>query len=74
MLELRSELTSEIEVDGMGQETFAGNTFKERSDRNEVVLNSVRHRRNCLKPFTVATGIWITSLFRAYHSDSLKNS
>lgn len=34
-------LTSYVEVDGMRQETFAGNTSKERSDGNEAKVNCV---------------------------------
>lgn len=36
-------LTSEIEVNGMGQETGARDAFKQRSDRDEAEVDRIRH-------------------------------
>lgn len=69
---IKRKLTTKVEVNGMRQKSFAGNTFNERGDRNEVEMDCIRHWRNCQQPFAVASRRCISSSSWTYNSNSLQ--
>ncbi|KAL6635092.1 hypothetical protein ACP70R_027763 [Stipagrostis hirtigluma subsp. patula] len=65
-------LTSEIEVDGVGEVAGAGNALDEGGDGHGLDIDHVRHRRHGEEPLRVAAHRRVASPLGVYHRHTLK--